>query len=61
MYERYKDDSQRFIAYTIENTVNLLAQLFAFEDEPIIGVHFFTFNQYDHIVEVVKRCDFANK
>lgn len=61
MYERYKDDSQRFIAYAIENTVNLLAQLFAFEDEPIYGVHFFTLNKYDVVVEVVKRCDFANK
>lgn len=60
MYERYKDDSQRFVAYAIENTVNLLTQLFAFTDDPIYGVHFFTLNKYDHIVEIVRRCDFAN-
>lgn len=61
MYARYKDDGQRFITYAIENTVNLVTQLFAFDEHPIYGVQFFTLNKYDHIVEVVKRCDFANK
>lgn len=60
-FERYKNDSQRFITYAIENAVNLLTQLFAFDEYTIYGVHFFTLNKYEHIVEVVERCDFANK
>lgn len=61
MYDRYKQDSKRFITYAIENTVNLLNKLFAIEDYPIYGVQFFTLNKYEHIFEVVKKCDFANK
>lgn len=60
-FERYKNDSQRFIAYAIENAVNLLTQLFAFDEDTIYGVHFFTLNKYEPIFEVVQKCDFANK
>lgn len=61
VYERYKDDSQRFITYAIENAVNLLTQLFTFQEHPIYGVQFFTLNKYEHIFEVVRKSDFANK
>lgn len=61
MYERHKNDSQRFITYAIENAVNLLTQLFTFDEYPIYGVQFFTLNKYEHIFEVVRKCDFANK
>lgn len=61
MYERYKNDSERFITYAIENTVNLVTQIFNNDEHPIYGVQFFTLNKYDHIYEVVEKCDFANK
>lgn len=61
LYELYKNDSQRFITYAIENAVDLLTQLFTFDEHQIHGVQFFTLNKYEHIFEVVKRCDFANK
>ncbi|XP_031635702.1 methylenetetrahydrofolate reductase [Contarinia nasturtii] len=61
MYERYKNDSQRFVTYAIENTVNLLTQIFNNDEHPIYGVQFFTLNKYKHIYEVVEKCDFANK
>lgn len=61
IFERYKNDSQRFLTYAIANAVNLLTQLFAFDEYTIYGVHFFTLNKYEHIVEVVEKCDFANK
>lgn len=62
MYERYKNDSQRFLTYAIDNAVRLLTQLFTFEEHPIYGVQFFTLNKYEHIFEVVRKCDdFVNK
>lgn len=61
LYERYKDDSQRFRTYAIANAVSLLTQIFAFEEYPMYGVHFFTLNKYEHVCEIVEKCDFANK
>lgn len=61
MYERYKNDSQRFRTYAIESAVSLLTQIFAFDEHRIYGVHFFTLNRYEHVCEIVEKCNFANK
>lgn len=61
MYERFKADSERFITYAIANAVNLLTQIFTFEEHRIYGVHFFTLNKYEHLAGVIRQCDFANK
>lgn len=61
MFKRYKNDGEHFKTYAIENAVNLLTQIFAFDEHTIYGVHFFTLNKYEHIFEVVQKCDFANK
>lgn len=58
MYERYKEDSQCFRTYAIENAVNLLKQLFEFTEHRFYGIQFFTLNKYEHIFEVVDKCDF---
>lgn len=60
-YRRYQNDNEQFSAYAIENAVNLLTQIFAFDFEKVNGCHFFTLNKYENVLEVIKRCDFVNK
>lgn len=57
IFEQHKTDDEHFRAYAIENAVKLLTQLFTFDEYPIYGVHFFTLNKYDHIVDVVEKCN----
>lgn len=61
LFQRYKNDDQHFIKYAIQNAVNLLTQLFTFDEDIIYGVHFFSLNKYEHIIEVIQKCDFLNK
>lgn len=56
IFERYKQDNEQFQVFAIENAVQLLTQLFTFDEHPIYGVQFFTSNKYDHIVEVIEKC-----
>lgn len=57
IFEQLKMDNERFQAYAIENAIQLLTQLFTFDEYPIYGVHFFTLNKYDHIVAIVEKCN----
>lgn len=59
IFQRYQGDNEQFNAYAIENATNLIKKLFEFDFEHIHGIHFYTLNKYDNIIEVIQKCNFG--
>lgn len=61
IYKMLKDDSKAFQDYAVQSTVQLLNDLFrndGDDDVAVLGVHFFTLNNFDMIHRVTRHFDF---
>jgi len=58
MYKLLKDDTKAFQDFAVQNTINILNDLFNNDIEPILGIHFFTLNKFDLMKRVIKNFDF---
>lgn len=58
-YRRYQDNNEQFTAFAVEQATNLLKKIFEFDFEKVFGCHFFTLNNYELIVKVLRKCDFT--
>lgn len=55
MFYCYRNNSNAFHTFAIDNAVNFIEQIFENQLEQVCGVHFFTLNKYELIYEVVQK------
>lgn len=58
MYKVLKDDNEAFKDLAVRNTIKILNDLFKNDEETVVGVHFFTLNNYELIKRVTNNFDF---
>lgn len=58
MYKLLKDDAKAFQDLAVRNTIKLLNDLFHNDVETVVGVHFFTLNNFELMQRVITNFDF---
>lgn len=58
MYKQLRDDQNAFQDYAVGNTVELLTDLFENDEDPVVGVQFFTLNNFELVKRVTSKFDF---
>lgn len=58
LYTLLKDDPKAFQDYAVGNTIKLIGELFQHDEHPVVGVHFYSLNNFELVEKVTKNFDF---